>query len=327
MALRPLASLPGGLARLLLRARAAELPPTSGALHFHRGDAWRRPVRRCPRGPRESGCAKVTVRHIGALSSSSSSAPAPSSAAAGAALPRRASAASASEIVADEEDDRAPDWIFEEEPVWLAALRRLLLSDPDVLLLDVAGSRAPSPWARRGDGSLLRCVAVPFGELRAWARARQASSDTGAVCVVGPTASSAAEAADLLRRLGLERVTNVQTHNFLGRVLGQDAPAAAAATGSRSVAGAAAAPGRTAPRGEAEGERDAEMVEGLEAWLGELALSKYEGAAAAWCEEMGAAHLDEVKEHWEHFAESLGLKPLERIRLERGVGGSSKASK
>lgn len=60
-----------------------------------------------------------------------------------------------------------------------------------------------------------------------------------------------------------------------------------------------------------------EAVKGLAQWLDGMKLQKYEEQAATWCSEMGAYDLEEVKENGEELAEALGLKPLERKRMEK----------
>merc|ERR1711908_171202 len=51
-------------------------------------------------------------------------------------------------------------------------------------------------------------------------------------------------------------------------------------------------------------------VEGLQSWLQACSLGHYAEPATAWCAEMGAANVGEVREHWESFADALKLKPL-----------------
>eukprot|EP00929_Paragymnodinium_shiwhaense_P025797 TRINITY_DN15520_c0_g1_i1.p1 TRINITY_DN15520_c0_g1~~TRINITY_DN15520_c0_g1_i1.p1 ORF type:complete len:954 (-),score=336.66 TRINITY_DN15520_c0_g1_i1:433-3294(-) len=60
-------------------------------------------------------------------------------------------------------------------------------------------------------------------------------------------------------------------------------------------------------------------VDGLEEFMTEACLQKYLARAEEWCAEMGAVHLDEVKECWEDLAEALGLKPLEKKRLAKAA--------
>mmetsp|Transcript_64307 Transcript_64307/g.139965 ORF Transcript_64307/g.139965 Transcript_64307/m.139965 type:complete len:722 (+) Transcript_64307:147-2312(+) len=60
-------------------------------------------------------------------------------------------------------------------------------------------------------------------------------------------------------------------------------------------------------------------------WMEALRLTSYTDAAKAWCERMGAAHLGEVVENWEDFANELKLKPLERKRVEKDVASRSSA--
>jgi serine/threonine protein kinase len=63
----------------------------------------------------------------------------------------------------------------------------------------------------------------------------------------------------------------------------------------------------------------ANEVPGLREWLRGLSLEQYYDRALEWCDEFGAAHLNEVQEEWEDFAQSLPLKNLERKRLERAM--------
>eukprot|EP00931_Biecheleriopsis_adriatica_P014620 TRINITY_DN11656_c0_g1_i1.p1 TRINITY_DN11656_c0_g1~~TRINITY_DN11656_c0_g1_i1.p1 ORF type:complete len:840 (-),score=179.11 TRINITY_DN11656_c0_g1_i1:47-2539(-) len=54
-------------------------------------------------------------------------------------------------------------------------------------------------------------------------------------------------------------------------------------------------------------------------WLEGLKLSHYAHAACAWWEKNGAAEMSEVFENWEDFASDLGLKPLEKKRIEKDI--------
>ncbi|CAK9012298.1 unnamed protein product [Durusdinium trenchii] len=54
-------------------------------------------------------------------------------------------------------------------------------------------------------------------------------------------------------------------------------------------------------------------------WLVKLNLSKYHNAACDWWVANGAISLAEVIENWEVFVVDLGLKPLERKRVEKDV--------
>eukprot|EP00439_Symbiodinium_sp_Y106_P010530 s6139_g1.t1 len=53
----------------------------------------------------------------------------------------------------------------------------------------------------------------------------------------------------------------------------------------------------------------------LGAWLAVLQLDSFLAKAKDWCEEMGAAELDEIRENWEDFASYLDLSEEERQRL------------
>lgn len=64
---------------------------------------------------------------------------------------------------------------------------------------------------------------------------------------------------------------------------------------------------------------DLSPIEGLEDWLSSLSLLKYADRALAWCDEMGAVDVQEVKDNWEDFAEALGLKNLEKKRMQKNL--------
>eukprot|EP00927_Polykrikos_kofoidii_P028314 TRINITY_DN24749_c0_g1_i1.p1 TRINITY_DN24749_c0_g1~~TRINITY_DN24749_c0_g1_i1.p1 ORF type:complete len:1523 (-),score=345.44 TRINITY_DN24749_c0_g1_i1:21-4589(-) len=57
------------------------------------------------------------------------------------------------------------------------------------------------------------------------------------------------------------------------------------------------------------------LIADVTAWLIELNLSCARDAVLAWCDEMGAARLEEVAESAEDLAEALSLKPLQAKRL------------
>jgi len=59
--------------------------------------------------------------------------------------------------------------------------------------------------------------------------------------------------------------------------------------------------------------------ENLENWLEKLYLQGYSEQVHAWCAKTGFKHLSDVLSHWEEFADALGLKVLERRRVERFV--------
>lgn len=59
------------------------------------------------------------------------------------------------------------------------------------------------------------------------------------------------------------------------------------------------------------------QVWGLEELLDALSLSEYAPAAKQWATEMGAAFLEEILENQEDLCDALGLKLLERRRLQR----------
>mmetsp|Transcript_30216 Transcript_30216/g.100041 ORF Transcript_30216/g.100041 Transcript_30216/m.100041 type:complete len:1060 (-) Transcript_30216:13-3192(-) len=57
----------------------------------------------------------------------------------------------------------------------------------------------------------------------------------------------------------------------------------------------------------------------LRSWLFSLRLQHHLAEAAAWCDEMGAADVEEVAESWEELADHLGLVDAERSCLESGA--------
>ncbi|CAJ1461614.1 unnamed protein product, partial [Effrenium voratum] len=60
-----------------------------------------------------------------------------------------------------------------------------------------------------------------------------------------------------------------------------------------------------------------EELPGLEQWLSRLRLEAHGDAIRSWAAEMGAVSLEELAEHWAELSADLGLRPLERRRLER----------
>lgn len=56
---------------------------------------------------------------------------------------------------------------------------------------------------------------------------------------------------------------------------------------------------------------------GLQDFLSELGLSEYEEEVVKWASDMGAISLEELVENAQDLSEAMGLKPLERKRLER----------
>merc|ERR1712048_1012944 len=60
-----------------------------------------------------------------------------------------------------------------------------------------------------------------------------------------------------------------------------------------------------------------EVFPGLSSWLARFGFSKYAEAAASWVEEHRVSDLDEVLCNLEDFADVLGLKKLERLRLNK----------
>ncbi|CAK9001802.1 Death-associated protein kinase 3 (DAP kinase 3) (DAP-like kinase) (Dlk) (MYPT1 kinase) (Zipper-interacting protein kinase) (ZIP-kinase) [Durusdinium trenchii] len=64
-----------------------------------------------------------------------------------------------------------------------------------------------------------------------------------------------------------------------------------------------------------EPEESWELLRSLGPWLELLQLGHYWDQAKQWCQEMGAAEMEEVKENWELFADDLGLNEEERESL------------
>lgn len=56
---------------------------------------------------------------------------------------------------------------------------------------------------------------------------------------------------------------------------------------------------------------------GLENFLTDLSLQSYTAQATEWATSMGAASLEELLENQDDFADALGLRPIERARLQR----------
>ena len=57
----------------------------------------------------------------------------------------------------------------------------------------------------------------------------------------------------------------------------------------------------------------------LEKFLEGARLSKYLQPALDWCDEQGAATIEDIVENTEDFADALSLKPLERKRLAKAA--------
>lgn len=70
---------------------------------------------------------------------------------------------------------------------------------------------------------------------------------------------------------------------------------------------------------EASGVEEEVMERDLEKFLEGARLSKYMKPAMKWCTEQGAASIEDVMENVPEFCEALGLKPLERKRLEKAA--------
>jgi len=71
------------------------------------------------------------------------------------------------------------------------------------------------------------------------------------------------------------------------------------------------------------GKDELTMKEELTKFLEGARLGKYLEQGLKWCEEMGAASIEDVLENPEDFAEGMGLKPLEVKRLNRAVEEAS----
>jgi len=59
------------------------------------------------------------------------------------------------------------------------------------------------------------------------------------------------------------------------------------------------------------------MEKELAQFLDGARLSKYLKTALKWCDEQGAASIEDVVENTEDFEEALNLKPLEKKRLAK----------
>jgi len=69
-----------------------------------------------------------------------------------------------------------------------------------------------------------------------------------------------------------------------------------------------------------EGSVEQEIMEtDLEKFLEGARLSKYLKKATDWCEEQGAASIEDIVENVDDFAEDMGLKPLEKKRLVKAA--------
>jgi len=68
------------------------------------------------------------------------------------------------------------------------------------------------------------------------------------------------------------------------------------------------------------------MATDLEKFLEGARLSKYLKKATEWCEEQGAASIEDIVENVDDFAEDMGLKPLEKKRLVKAAAAVAVAS-
>jgi shikimate kinase len=75
---------------------------------------------------------------------------------------------------------------------------------------------------------------------------------------------------------------------------------------------------------EGEASVEEEVIEkDLERFLEGARLSKYLKQAVEWCEEQGAASIEDVVENVPEFSEAMSLKPLERKRLEKAAAAAN----
>lgn len=118
----------------------------------------------------------------------------------------------------------------------------------------------------------------------------------------------------------------VVCRGLLARLKTEDGTVSTAASDADAAAGGAQASAQTRPGpggGLATADAAAECIGGeLEEWLEKLRLSQYARQAREWCEQMGAADLQEVMEHWQDFVEGMKFKPLEKKRVEKDVASS-----
>ncbi|CAL1160890.1 unnamed protein product [Cladocopium goreaui] len=99
-------------------------------------------------------------------------------------------------------------------------------------------------------------------------------------------------------------------------------PEASRETLQKAQSSGSSANGTATSNGVPEAVNGFEMVEDQEdllrclgPWLELLQLGHYLEEAKEWCQEMGAAEMDEIRENWEDFAEHLGLSGDERESL------------
>lgn len=58
-------------------------------------------------------------------------------------------------------------------------------------------------------------------------------------------------------------------------------------------------------------------VKELFTWLCQVSLQEYHSLATCWCDDMGAASLEEIAENIDDFSDTLELKPIERQRVKK----------
>ncbi|CAJ1326931.1 unnamed protein product [Effrenium voratum] len=120
------------------------------------------------------------------------------------------------------EAGRLPEWLFEDRPVWLEALVRFL-HEPDLLLVRLERGSSQRVARRPAAGVLpeMQELSLPFEKLRSWATGElQQAADEGrkvrSVAVCGTDKSHAADAVEVLRSMGFQRVANVHTQALTG---------------------------------------------------------------------------------------------------------------
>jgi len=65
-----------------------------------------------------------------------------------------------------------------------------------------------------------------------------------------------------------------------------------------------------------------ETVPGYTKFMTDLSMQAYMSRGNAWCNQMGADSVDEIRENWEDFANAIGLLPLQKKRLQKHCQGA-----
>eukprot|EP00933_Yihiella_yeosuensis_P084818 TRINITY_DN9950_c0_g1_i1.p1 TRINITY_DN9950_c0_g1~~TRINITY_DN9950_c0_g1_i1.p1 ORF type:complete len:192 (+),score=40.45 TRINITY_DN9950_c0_g1_i1:34-576(+) len=140
--------------------------------------------------------------------------------------PRHRSALKRQKQLATAGDDGAlPEWVVEDQPVWLKALLRFL-EEPDLLVVNV-GSASLSRSSRKSLSSSPSLAAeelrISSHELRKWAQSELAEalssgSSVRPIAVFGDCPDQASSAVEVLRSIGLSRIANLRTHAFLNQL-------------------------------------------------------------------------------------------------------------